>query len=112
MLFSGVQGMEIRKATSNDRKELAVLMEQLGYQITIEQMRFRFHAIEASPNHYTFVACYKKKVVGMIGFHTDVLYNKEGIYARTIAFVVDCNYRNRGIGKLYKESRCRWNRIK
>lgn len=61
--------MEIRKATSDDRKELAILMEQLDYQITIEQMRIRFHVIEASPNHLLFIACYKKKVVGMVVFH-------------------------------------------
>ncbi|MEK3889842.1 GNAT family N-acetyltransferase [Bacillus sp. FSL K6-3431] len=38
--------------------------------------------------------------MGMIGFHTGVLYNKDGIYARVIAFVVDSNYRNKGIGRL------------
>ncbi len=92
--------MEIREATLNDIKELAVLMDQLGYPTTVKQMRIRLHAIEASPNHYTLVACYEMKVVGMIGFHTDILYNKDGIYARVIAFVVGANYRNKGIGKL------------
>ncbi|WP_400241525.1 GNAT family N-acetyltransferase [Niallia sp. JL1B1071] len=63
-------------------------------------MRIRLNAIEVSPNHNTLVTCYEKKVVGMSGFHIDVLYNKDGIYARIIAFVVDSNYRNRGIGTL------------
>ncbi|WP_312092159.1 GNAT family N-acetyltransferase [Niallia sp.] len=92
--------MKIRKATSNDREELAVLMEQLGYQTSIEQMEIRLAAIDASPNHYTLVACDEKKVVGRIGFHTDFLYNKDGIYARIIAFVADSTYRNRGGGRM------------
>ncbi|MDQ0188187.1 GNAT family N-acetyltransferase [Cytobacillus sp. FSL W7-1323] len=91
--------MEIRKATSNDIKELASLMEQLGYQTSIEQMRVRFNNIEATTNHYTLVAIYKEKIVGMVGFHTGVLYNKDGIYARVIAFVVDSKFRNKGIGR-------------
>jgi glucuronate isomerase len=71
--------MEIRKATSNDIKELASLMEQLGYQTSIEQMSVRYKNTEDTPNHYTLVASYEGKVVGMVGFHTGVLYNTDGI---------------------------------
>ncbi|MGG4166469.1 GNAT family N-acetyltransferase [Rossellomorea vietnamensis] len=92
--------MEIRKATSNDIKELTSLMEQLGYQTSLEQMSDRYKNIEATPNHYTLVADYEGKVVGMVGFHTGVLFNTDGIYARVIAFVVDSNYRSKGIGRL------------
>lgn len=92
--------MEIRKATSQDISELALLMEELGYPTTIEQMKIRFNNIEATPNHYTLVAVYEGAVAGMIGFHTGVLYNDDGIYARVIALVVDSNYRSKGIGKL------------
>ncbi|MEK4201021.1 MULTISPECIES: GNAT family N-acetyltransferase [Cytobacillus] len=91
--------MEIRKATSNDIKELASLMDQLGYQNSIEQMRIRFNNIEATTNHYTLVAIYKEKVVGMVRFHTGVLYNKDGIYARVIAFVEVSKFRSKGIGR-------------
>lgn len=87
--------MVIRRASSKDINDLTSLMEQLGYPTSVEQMRVRF---EETPNHYTLVAEYDGKVVGMIGFHTGVLYNSDGIYARVIAFVVDSNYRNKGIG--------------
>lgn len=92
--------MEIRKATSNDIPELASLMGQLGYPTSVEQMKMRFNNIESIPNHYTLVAGYDDKVVGMIGFHTGFLYNNDGVYARVIALIVDSNYRNKGIGKL------------
>ncbi|WP_341357446.1 GNAT family N-acetyltransferase [Rossellomorea sp. y25] len=92
--------MEIRKANSNDINELASLMEQLGYKTSIEQMSVRYKNIEATQNHYTLVASCEGKVVGMVGFHTVVLYNTDGIYARVIAFVVDSNYRGKGIGRL------------
>lgn len=55
--FIGRYQIEIRKATSNDINELASLMEQLAYQTSIEQMKIRFNNIEATPNHYTLVAC-------------------------------------------------------
>lgn len=92
--------MEIRKATSKDVNDLASLMEQLGYPTSLEQMKIRFNNIEDTPNHYTLLASYEGIVVGMIGFHTGVLYNKDGIYARIIAFIVASNYRNKGIGTL------------
>ncbi|WP_078435586.1 GNAT family N-acetyltransferase [Metabacillus halosaccharovorans] len=91
--------MVIRRASAKDINDLTSLMEQLGYPTSVEQMRIRFKHIEEAPNHYTLVAEYDGKVVGMIGFHTGVLYNSDGIYARVIAFVVDSNYRNKGIGR-------------
>ena len=90
---------EIRRANSDDISDLTSLMNQLGYPSTVNQMRIRFNKIEETSNHYTLVANYDRKVVGMIGFHTGVLYNKDSIYARVIASVVDSNDRNRGIGR-------------
>jgi GNAT superfamily N-acetyltransferase len=46
----------------------------------------------------------------MIGLCTGILYNKDGLYARIIAFVVDSNYRNKGIGKLLIKEAERWAR--
>jgi len=92
--------MEIRKAASEDIKELASLMGELGYPTTLEQMKVRFHNIEGASDHYTLVAGYKGRIVGMIGFHTGFLYSEDGIYVRIIALVVDSSVRSKGIGKL------------
>jgi GNAT superfamily N-acetyltransferase len=92
--------MKIRKATLKDVPALASLMEQLGYPTTVENMTVRFINIDSNPSYHTLVAEEDGKVVGMIGLYTSILYNKDGLYARVIAFVVDSNYRNKGIGKL------------
>ncbi|CAM4398487.1 GNAT family N-acetyltransferase [Bacillus manliponensis] len=92
--------MNIRKAIIEDVPHLASLMGQLGYPVTIEQMTKRFQNIDSHPNYYTLVAEENGTVIGMLGINTGILYNKDGLYARIIAFVVDERYRNRGIGKL------------
>ncbi|SFA50862.1 N-acetylglutamate synthase, GNAT family [Parageobacillus thermantarcticus] len=102
--------MKIRKAVIKDVPELASLMEQLGYPTTVESMTIRFNNIESNPSYHTLVAEMNGKVVGMIGLCTGVLYEKDGLYARVIAFVVDSNYRNKGIGKLLIKEAERWAR--
>lgn len=91
--------MNIRKAKVQDASYLASLMEQLGYPTTIDEMTNRFQNIDSHPDYYTLVAEDKGCVIGMIGLCTGILYNKDGMYARIIAFVVDEHYRNKGIGK-------------
>jgi GNAT superfamily N-acetyltransferase len=102
--------MKIRKATINDVPELAALMEQLGYPTTAESMTVRFNNIESNPSYHTLVAEMDGKVVGMIGLCTGIFYEKDGLYARIVAFVVDYNYRNKGIGKLLLKEAERWAR--
>jgi GNAT superfamily N-acetyltransferase len=102
--------MKIRKATINDVPELAALMEQLGYPTTVESMTVRFNNIESNPSYHTLVAEMDGKVVGMIGLCTGIFYEKDGLYARIVAFVVDYNYRNKGIGKLLLKEAERWAR--
>lgn len=91
--------MKIRKAEKNDIPALALLMEQLGYQTTEEEMKERFLLIEANESYYTLVAEDDGEVIGMVGLCKGFYYEKNGIYARILAFVVDENYRNVGIGK-------------
>jgi GNAT superfamily N-acetyltransferase len=91
--------MEIREATINDIPELVVLMKQLGYPTTVDKMKFRFNAISSNSNYHTLVADYDGKVVGMAGLCTNPFYEFDGSYVRIVAFVVDANYRKKGIGK-------------
>lgn len=97
--------MEIRKATIVDIPELVVLMEELGYPTSFDKMELRFNAIEADPTYHTLVAELDGKVVGMAGLCTSLFYEYDGSYVRIVAFVVDTNYRKKGIGKnLIKEA--------
>ncbi len=97
--------MQIREATVNDIEVLTSLMEQLGYPTTIESMRIRMNNIESSSDYHTLLALYEGKVVGMIGLVKGYYYEMDGSYVRIVAFVVDSNFRGKGIGKkLLKEA--------
>ncbi|GIN72644.1 N-acetyltransferase [Bacillus sp. J14TS2] len=91
--------MQIREATVNDIEVLTSLMEQLGYPTTIESMKTRMNHIEASPDYHTLLASYDGKVIGMIGLVKGYYYEMDGFCIRIVAFVVDSNYRGKGIGK-------------
>jgi GNAT superfamily N-acetyltransferase len=46
----------------------------------------------------TFVAEYRKEVVGVIGIGVNHYYEKNGVYGRLLALVVDEKWRRHGIG--------------
>lgn len=102
--------MEIRDATLNDVNELTILMEQLGYPTTIENMETRFKNIALNPDYKTFVAISEGSVVGMIGLLKGYYYEMDGYYVRIVALVVNTRYRNKGIGKKLIEEAENWSR--
>lgn len=91
--------MLIRKATKEDIPQLVFLMEQLGYPNTVDRMQIRFNNIELNPDYHTLIAELNGKVVGMAGLCTGPFYEFDGSYVRIVAFVVDSEYRRKGIGK-------------
>ena len=96
--------MRIRGANRDDIKALTFLMEQLGYPTTEEQMEGRFQAITAHPGYHTIVAEMDGHVVGMAGLCHSLFYEHDGCYVRISAFVVDSNYRRKGIGQKLLEA--------
>lgn len=102
--------MQIREATVNDSSELVGLMEQLGYPTTVEKMKLRFNAILSNSTYHTLVVELDGKVVGMAGLCTNLFYEFDGSYVRIVAFVVDSNYRRKGIGKRLIEEAEIWAR--
>lgn len=91
--------MEIRKAILNDVPEIVPLMQQLGYPTTVEQFNHRFNAIAENPCYHTLVVELDGKIIGMAGLCTGLFYEYDGTYVRIVTFVVDTNYRRKGIGK-------------
>lgn len=91
--------MKVREATKNDVSQMVTLMEQLGYPSSLEQFEQRFESIFTNPCYHTLVAELENQIVGMAGLCTDLFYEYDGSYVRIVAFVVDSNYRRRGIGK-------------
>lgn len=89
----------IRKANFDDLDKLAELMGELGYPTTIEEMKERYKNIRSNESYYTIAAEYDRKIVGMIGLNKGYFYEKNGVYVRIVALVVNKEYRNKGIGK-------------
>lgn len=102
--------MEVRVANKDDVRDLANLMEQLGYPTTIEQMEIRFKNIESNPSYHTLLAVLDGEVVGMVGLCKGSLYEHDGTYVRILAFVVSSNYRRSGIGEKLMIETERWAR--
>jgi len=92
--------MNIREASINDVPELVSLMNQLGYPTSVEKFKPRFKAISENPNYHTLVAEMNGKVIGMAGCCIGMFYEYDGSYVQIVAFVVDTNYRRKGIGKI------------
>lgn len=90
----------IRDAHERDIEALTLLMNDLSYPTTIEEMQVRFKAISIHPDYKTIVAVIEDGIVGMAGLHKGPFYEKNGMYLRILAFVVKQNMRNKGIGKL------------
>ncbi|MBM6618514.1 GNAT family N-acetyltransferase [Bacillus sp. RD4P76] len=95
--------MEIRNSTKDDVAELALLMGQLGYPTTNEEME-----VQLRGNSNTLVAIIDGKVVGMIGLVSSYYYEMNGSYVRVVAFVVDTDYRSNGIGKELLRAAEKW----
>ena len=98
----------IRFAVAEDIPALASLMIELGYPTTVEEMQQRFVQIQSHADYATFVAVCQHEVAGMIGVFKNIYYEKNGIYARIAALVVNEAYRNRGIGKLLIQQAEKW----
>jgi len=98
----------IRQAEESDVTSLAVLMNTLGYTMTVEEMAERFSNILLQPNYQTLVACYTNEVKGMIGASYHYFYEQNGIYVRVTALVTLPTYRRIGIGKALLEAVESW----
>lgn len=100
----------IRDAKDNDVNGLAILMNELGYPTTTNQMKQRLSNIIINPFYRTFVYERDKQIVGMIGMILGFRYEKDESYIRIVAFVVNSKYRGQGIGTLLLSEAEKWAR--
>ncbi|ALP36068.1 hypothetical protein ASL14_07690 [Paenibacillus sp. IHB B 3084] len=111
MLFIFISGgltLKIRTAREEDIPALAYLMEELGYPTSVEEMKLRYDRIASNPNYHTLVAELEGEVVGMVGLHSDIFYERNEDYARIVVFVMDSKHRNKGIGKALNQEAEAW----
>ena len=89
----------IRQANQGDIYALTTLMNELGYNTSLEEMAERFGNIIQQSNYNTLVACYRGTVTGMIGASHHHFYEQNGTYVRIVALVTLEVFRELGIGQ-------------
>ena len=98
----------IRQATANDVPSLATLMNELGYPTTVVDMQQRFELLQSNPDYLTWVAVYNDQVAGMIGLVRNIYFEKNGLYIRVGALVVNNEFRKMGLGKALLQKATDW----
>jgi N-acetylglutamate synthase-like GNAT family acetyltransferase len=98
----------IRQATAKDIPALAELMNELGYPTTVVDMQQRFELLQSHADYLTWVAVFNNQVVGMIGLIRNIYYEKNGLYIRVGALVVNKAFRKMGLGKCLLQKATDW----
>ena len=75
----------IREAEPEDIFALTQLMNELGYDTTIDEMKIRFENIQSHKDYKTFVLTIDTQVSGMMGLTKNYFYEQNGIYIRVLA---------------------------
>lgn len=96
--------MQIRDANGGDEREVARLLEQLGYPSGGDAVRRRLARIEASAADRLFVAELDGQIVGLAGIHVSPSLEYDGDAAKVSAIVVDEAARRRGVGRALLEA--------
>ncbi len=89
----------IREAETTDLFALGELMNELGYDTTMDEMKTRFENIHNHKDYKTFIATNDTEILGMVGLSKNYAYEQNGIYVRVLALVTRSKFRQKGIGK-------------
>lgn len=108
LIMNKVKDVLIRDAGSEDVPQMAVLMTELGYPTSTDQMAERFAMISRLPDYRTLVAEKGGQLAGMAGMTRGVYYEHDGVYVRIVAFIVKKDFRKLGIGGLLLAACEKW----
>ena len=100
----------IRDAEPADIPALTELMNELGYNTTVDEMKTRFENIQTSKDYKTFIAITDTAISGMVGMTKNYSYEQNGIYVRVLALVTHRRFRQKGIGKKLMDVAENWAR--
>lgn len=100
--------LHVREATLSDATEIAVLLTQLGYPSSREQVEHRLGALLTLPECRTLVAVAGSTVVGMAGIRTETAYTRDRPVGRLVALVTEEGWRGRGVGSLLLRATEEW----
>ncbi len=87
-MYREMENILIREAKNSDANTLVELMDQLGYQISIDDMRINISKYLSLVNHKVWVAIKGKEIVGCIAGAITNNFYKKGFFFRVVAIVV------------------------
>ncbi|MGE5604331.1 MAG: GNAT family N-acetyltransferase [Bacteroidota bacterium] len=88
----------IRDYIPSDYKTIKLLIDELGYPSSEEEVKERLEKISSDKTLRTLVAEMEGKIIGFIGLCKSYAYERNGCYIRITALVVSEKYRKIGIG--------------
>ena len=101
--------MKILRMSRVDLPEVALLSEQLGYPVSLQDVEARFDEISTRSDYALFVAKVEdKNVVGWTQINKESKSLLIADYADVAALVVDEHYRGKGVGKLLLQEAEKW----
>lgn len=89
----------IRSAFSRDSKQLAALVEQLGYRADERFIRDQLAQLASRPGTTVFVAEDDGAIIGLLCFSIIPLLHVSGGLGRISALVVDSQFKGQGVGR-------------
>ena len=90
----------IRDAREEDAAQLSILITQLGYPCTPDEVLIRLNNVGQNSDYRTLVITKNDSPVGMAGMMKGFWYEKNGAYVRILAFVIAEDQRGKGVGKI------------
>jgi predicted N-acetyltransferase YhbS len=103
-----MEHLTLRPASLSDASAIARLMEQLGYPPETQEMEERLTGLLSQSDYLTLVAERNRHIVGMIGLHVGHFYEKNGVYGRIVALVVEQALQGQHIGSSLVAEGERW----
>ena len=100
----------IREAEPTDIVALTELMNELGYNTTLDEMKTRFVNIQTHKDYKTFIATDDIQILGMVGLSKNYSFEQNGIHVRVLALVTRSNFRQKDIGKKLMDVAENWAR--
>ncbi|KAA1037588.1 GNAT family N-acetyltransferase [Macrococcus equipercicus] len=88
----------IREFNTTDSRKLDRLFTELGYPTTNKELSVRLDKLMNHKDYFALVVEHNQRIIGFCGMCRMMFFERDGNYMRILAFIIDSEYRNKGIG--------------
>jgi GNAT superfamily N-acetyltransferase len=94
----------VRPQMHLDEPAILLLLGQLGYDVSAEQLQGRLQELSSGKSDPVLVATFGGNVVGLIALHWSVMLHHSAPVGRITTLVVDDTVRGKGVGRVLVEA--------